>query len=1010
MNNKTNKNCKQLLCAAILTLLFGAQNITLAADDLATPTLDNLHNSGTVIPGTTEIYPESSYTLTKVEFAGDNTITKFEYDALSGKMLPIYYRVDLKKTEYGTGVNSHDIALTKPPVIGVTITAKYNTSQTRLINKADSSSIQQNGDYINQNITTSSNSLGGAIYNNGANSKLGNIESKFINNYASSSSSASFGGAIDNESGTIGNITGVFIENYSFGTSALGGAIYNFLNAKTGDINADFIGNYAYAYTPDKALGGAIYNYMGTIENISGNFINNFALSIKGSSGGAIYNDNGIIQNITGDFIGNYASGIYALGGAIDNFYGSIGDITGDFIGNYAYADETDRALGGAIYNYSGTIGNISGNFINNHASSKNSSLGGAIHNENGTIGNISGDFLGNYANGKYDVTGGAIYNNSKIGDTTKENSGIINSSFINNYAKSESGKALGGAIYTTKDLNFVANNYQSKFSGNYTESAGVKDDNAIYVDDNSAKLSFNMKNSGSFVMKDNINGKTGYEVDIVGDNINNTNFYLQNDIKNADVSIGNTTLNLINNQIYANSFNTFTLTSDTNIKVDVDLANSSMDRITANTYGTHNGNVIVNGMNLLSDMHQGTNQEIILFADKGLKDNVISRINGLPSSTQKTLYTPIFKYTATYDNREDAGYYTFTRGSLNMDNPSNLYNPAVLAAPVATQFGGYITQLYTYDEAFSNMDITMLMTRNERTSMKYRNKYAMEGIGNNLGTFSPNQIPEQNAGIWFRPYATFENVGLHNGPKVGNVMYGSLIGGDSPLIELKNGWEMIYSAYAGYNGSHQNYEGVSIYQNGGTLGASSVFYKGNFFTGLTANVGASVAEANTMYGNDNITMLMTGVASKTGYNFELANEKFIIQPNYLMSYTFVNTFDYTNSAGVKMSSEPLNAIQIVPGVKFIGNLKNGWQPYASVQMAWNIMDNTKFRADNVNLPELSVRPYIQYGIGVQKRWGDRFTGFIQTMFRNGGRSGISIQLGSRFMVGKNPKTNKKSN
>ena len=61
--------------------------------------------------------------------------------------------------------------------------------------------------------------------------------------------------------------------------------------------------------------------------------------------------------------------------------------------------------------------------------------------------------------------------------------------------------------------------------------------------------------------------------------------------------------------------------------------------------------------------------------------------------------------------------------------------------------------------------------------------------------------------------------------------------------------------------------------------------YKGNFFTGLTANVGANAGEASTMFGREDFAMLMSGVASKTGYNIELAKGKFIIQPNFLMSY-----------------------------------------------------------------------------------------------------------------------------
>ena len=174
----------------------------------------------------------------------------------------------------------------------------------------------------------------------------------------------------------------------------------------------------------------------------------------------------------------------------------------------------------------------------------------------------------------------------------------------------------------------------------------------------------------------------------------------------------------------------------------------------------------------------------------------------------------------------------------------------------------------------------------------------------------------------------------------------------------------------------------------------------------MTVNAGAGVANADTMYGHEDFAMLSTGVASKTGYNWELAKGRFIIQPSWLMSYSFVNTFDYTNAAGVRISSDPIHAIQLAPQLKFIGNLPHGWQPYASVQMVWNIMDQTRFKANNVSLPDMSIRPYIQYGVGIQKRWGERFTGFFQTMIRNGGRTGVAFTLGFRWALGKDkPKT-----
>ncbi len=94
------------------------------------------------------------------------------------------------------------------------------------------------------------------------------------------------------------------------------------------------------------------------------------------------------------------------------------------------------------------------------------------------------------------------------------------------------------------------------------------------------------------------------------------------------------------------------------------------------------------------------------------------------------------------------------------------------------------------------------------------------------------------------------------------------------------------------------------------------------------------------------------------------------------------------------------SAIQIEPGLKFIGNLNHGWQPYAGVSVVINIMDRTHFRANDVSLPNMSVNPFVKYGVGVRKTWGERLTGYLQTFFMNGGRSGIGVQGGFRFAIG----------
>ena len=860
------------------------------------------------------------------------------------------------------------------------------------------------GDFIGNYVTSSEDSwplvFGGAIYNSASSSstaKIDNLTGNFIGNYVQSTNSYAYGGAIYNFASSssiakIDNLTGDFIGNYASSTSnfAKGGAVYNFAgtsnsSAIIGNINGVFIGNYLLSDHVDTE-GGAIYNgaynsnSIATIGNITANFIGNYIQS-QNPEGGAIYNydssgGTATIGNITGNFIGNYVNSTFnvANGGSIYNGNGTIGDITGNFVGNYATSSSSSKnygVAGGAIYNGNGTIGDITGNFVGNYATLKNANgKGGAIYNSGAgaTIGDITGDFIGNFVYSSSDTSGGAIYNYATIGDITgnfignyaKSTNGsayggaihndgsvlFINSSFINNYAKSETGTAQGGAIYTDEDLSIVAKDgYTSVFSGNYTESNGEKDDNAIMLGNKNVILNFNMKTGGKILLQDSISGsgvpvsefytsngvadfeeyarsqgykdtptetflantdystveeytrslgymdtpietflantgystvdealraagfadtptetylnmtgyssleeavkdsgfatvdefleaigyetfdealkvemglygdtpeeqflnmnggyetfeeflkeeqglygdtpeeqfvhqkgyetfeeylkakenlagdtpeeqllyKLGYKsvrdylkakgygvstVNIQGDDINNTVFYLYNDIRNANVDIGNTTINTVNNLVHNYNFESLTLTADTNMVVDVDLKNQTMDRFIANEYGVHGGNLNVTGMNLLSDMQEDVYTTSILFAENGLKDNVVNGIvGGLPDSKyQTTLYTPIYKYNVAYDNRDDAGYFVFTRptaggntGSIPApSNPSANFNPAVLGSSTSATVGAIGTINQTFNYAFSNADTHMNIPYLERVSMKHRNK-----------------------------------------------------------------------------------------------------------------------------------------------------------------------------------------------------------------------------------------------------------------------------------------------
>ena len=183
---------------------------------------------------------DHAYTLTKIEVQYPsnlpaNTITKYEWSETENKLTPVYYRVDLKQTDYGHTKDYDDVktfTVTTPNADNTgnafEYTINYYVNNDRL--SPDRITTDQQGKDIDMDFVglkdeqSSGRAYGGAIYNN--NGGIGDITGDFIGNYVSSSSSAN-GGAIYN-GGTIGDITGDFIGNYvSSSSSANGGAIYN---------------------------------------------------------------------------------------------------------------------------------------------------------------------------------------------------------------------------------------------------------------------------------------------------------------------------------------------------------------------------------------------------------------------------------------------------------------------------------------------------------------------------------------------------------------------------------------------------------------------------------------------------------------------------------------------------------------------------------------------------------------------------------------------------------------
>lgn len=378
-----------------------------------------------------------------------------------------------------------------------------------------------------------------------------------------------------------------------------------------------------------------------------------------------------------------------------------------------------------------------------------------------------------------------------------------------------------------------------------------------------------------------------------------------------------------------------------------------------------------------------------IIVADGNTKGNVTNSVASVNGA--------IYQYAVSYDSSGSSGVLNFVKTGVS---------PNAITADVS-QTQTFLLQTAIDRQFFANMDAFMSfpLAARESTICCALSPYNEQATGaacpiSGNGAFSPIYSCDLNKGIWVKTFASFENIPLRNGPNVSTIEYGTLVGADAPLRSLGKGVVGNTSVFVGYLGSNQNYDNVGVSQNGCLVGLAENMVKGNNFLTLMASVGSTLGTSVTKWGNDYFSSLFAGVAAKGGHNFEFKDGEYIIQPTLMLAYTFTNTPDYKTASGIEMSSKPLNAIQIAPGIRLIKNMRHEkGQLYLVCNFVYNVMDNTKFTANDVQLPELSIAPYVEYGIGYQRVLKERFTGFFQTLLRGGGRNGVALQLGLRWAI-----------
>lgn len=345
-------------------------------------------------------------------------------------------------------------------------------------------------------------------------------------------------------------------------------------------------------------------------------------------------------------------------------------------------------------------------------------------------------------------------------------------------------------------------------------------------------------------------------------------------------------------------------------------------------------------------------------------------------TATNKEIFTPIGYY-----NLQSAGGGWYTSNMVR-------YNPQVFRGQVAT-IAAFNNQLMIDDMLLNHvtLDSERLLAEG-----KNANKYAAT-----LPQFAPYQYRKEDGGLWFKSYVNFENLSLTQGLKVGNNSYGTLVGADFPVVKMKRGWKFMPTAYIGYNGAHQTFNGVGMYQNGGQGGFMGTFMKNDFIGSVLAYGGGYNNEMSVAGYTDHTGNWFAGTAAKLAYNLH-ATKHFTIQPTAFVSYNIFGKQHWgTDYGAMSMNSGLMNGINVAPGLNFI-YARETWSAYATFQYMYNINDQVGGRAGNVDLSRVEMKHgYIQYGVGVTKTWKDRLNSFFQIVFRNGGRTGVGFQLGLNY-------------
>ena len=690
-----------------------------------------------------------------------------------------------------------------------------------------------------------------------------------------------------------------------------------------------------------------------------GTFNNNKDIIVQNSTNNAELNNTGIINStanstINADTLTN-TGGIMNLTKSKVTVYYQADDIKGviDVLGTDASTDKTDLIITGTKPNFAGTM-NV-GNTTNPAFKSTLNLKSGNILEE--AVLNVASENVLNVDDSGAAGTSSVVIdgiNDKYLGDITlvSGNVEMKNLSVTTGTTSTTSGGSDPYYVQTGGALKLTNSTLSMRDSSLISGGDMVINTSSVF---NSLSKSFTVNNLTNAGLVNAING--GYENYTI-----NSGLYAGDGIVDNQ---GNFTVDL-----YARS---------NNEKLFDSFGSESTTIYAAN--GT-DGVLHISDWSIQGDLFGGgaPSERYILFPNM---------INGTVADGHKIDFTAVDKEIIT----PIGNYRLISLGGGNYALSLTSFNPTAHRGQVTT-IAQYQNQLMIDDMIFNHTMLDQGFKGNDYLS-SHPNYYAS---ANDL--YAPYQYSKKDGGLWVKMYGTFERLNMNRGLDVGNNAYGAIVGADFGLKNLKRGWQFMPTAYIAYNGGHQYWDGLGAYQNGGQMGFLGTWYKKNFMIGAMAYGGVYGNIMSTPRGNDDTFNYFAGISVKTAYNWRFAKD-WSLQPNLLVAYNYFGQQNWhTNFGQMSMMSGMLHGVNIAPGVNLIWE-KETFSIYATLQYMYNINQSVGGSSGNVNLPRVHMdRGYIQYGLGINKRFTDRFSGYLQAVLRNVGRTGVSLQMGFQWLLG----------